>query len=191
MSRLLQPLCHEPAREGGRLRPTDRRLKTEFRIAATDAGGARPGGAAPGATEQVMTAVDLQGLARGREELNLPLQAGDIVEVPRAGTFYVGGEVNRPGSFLLKTRTTLDQAPVVAGGLKDAADWDDVRIYRTRPDGSREVLTFSLNDFEKGRPAPELQANDVVIVGKSGVKAFLYGVRDFFNFGIGASVPLF
>jgi polysaccharide export outer membrane protein len=128
----------------------------------------------------------------GKQELNLPLQAGDVVEVPRAGSFYVGGEVNRPGSFMLKARTTLDQVAAVAGGVKDAADWDDIRVYRARSDGTREVMTFSLNEFEQGKPAPELQANDVVVVGKSYLKAFLYGVKDFFHFGVGAaaSVPI-
>ena len=139
---------------------------------------------------QVITAVDLESLAGGKRELNLPLQAGDVIEVPRAGSFYVGGEVNRPGSFLLKARTTLDQVPAVAGGVKDAADWDDIRVYRARPDGTRDVMTFSVNEFEKGKPAPEVQANDVVVVGKSYTKAFLYGVRDFFHFGVGAAVPI-
>lgn len=143
-----------------------------------------------GATEQVMTTIDLQSLAAGRQELNLPLQAGDVVEAPRAGSFYVGGEVNRPGPFLLKSPTTIDQAPVVAGGVKDAADWDDIRLYRMRGDGTREVLTFSLNTFEKGTAAPEIRANDVIVVGKSNVKAVLYGVRDFLRFGVGATVPL-
>ena len=34
--------------------------------------------------------------------------------------------------------------------------------------------------------------NDVVVVGKSYLKAFLYGVQDFFHFGVGAaaSVPI-
>ncbi len=151
---------------------------------------AKTNGGVAGAMEQVMTAIDLQSLVAGKEGLNLPLQSGDVVEVSRAGTYYVGGEVNKPGSFLLKSRTTLDQAPVAAGGVKDAADWDDIRLYRTRPDGTRDVLTFSLNAFEKGQPTPELQANDVVIVGKSSVKAFLYGVRDFFKFGVGATLPV-
>ncbi len=146
-----------------------------------------------GTAAQAMTVIDLESLVAGREELNLPLQAGDVVEVPRAGTYYVGGEVNRPGSFPLRSRTTLDQAPVAAGGVRDVADRDDIRLYRTRPDGSREVRRFSLKDFEAGRPAPELQANDIVIVGKSEGKAFLYAVRDFFRFGIGASasIPLY
>src|SRR5947208_2551724 len=120
----------------------------------------------------------------------LPAAGLGAVEVPRAGSFYVRGEVNRPGSFLLKARTTLDQVPAVTGGVKDAADWDDIRVYRARPDGTRDVMTFSLNEFEKGKPAPEVQANDVVVVGKSYTKAFLYGVRDFFHFGVGPAVPI-
>ena len=139
--------------------------------------------------EQGMTVVDLATLASGRQELNLPLQAGDVVEVPRAGTFYVGGEVQKPGPFPLKGRTTLDQAAMAAGGVNPAADWDDVRLYRSRPDGTKEVTKYSMNDFENGQSGPELQANDVVIVGKSAGKAVLYGVRDFFKFGIGMSLP--
>ena len=139
--------------------------------------------------EQGMTVVDLATLASGRQELNLPLQAGDVVEVPRAGTFYVGGEVQKPGPFPLKGRTTLDQAAMAAGGVNPAADWDDVRLYRSRPDGTKEVTKYSMNDFENGQSGPDLQANDVVIVGKSAGKAVLYGVRDFFKFGIGMSLP--
>jgi polysaccharide export outer membrane protein len=137
-----------------------------------------------GATEQVMTTIDLQSLITGRRELNLPLMPGDVIEVPKAASYYVGGEVNKAGSIPLKARTTLDQAPHAAGGVRDAADWDDIRLYRTLPDGTREVQKFSLNDFEKGQLGPELRANDVVIVGKSGVKAFFYGLRDFVKFGI-------
>jgi polysaccharide export outer membrane protein len=138
--------------------------------------------------DSVMTAIDLLGLAAGKPEFNLPLQAGDVIEVGRAGTYYVGGAVNKPGSYLLKARTTLAQAHVVAGGVKETADWDDLRLYRTFPDGRREMKRFSLNDFEQGAPSPELQANDVVIVGSSSAKAVLYWFRDFIKFGVGASI---
>jgi len=138
----------------------------------------------------VTTVIDLDKLATSKDEVNMELQAGDVVEVARAGAYYVGGEVTRPGLFYLKTRTTVAQATVNAGGPKDVADWDDLRLYRRRPDGSTEVKTFSLNEFENGAASPELQADDVVIVGKSGLKVFLYSVRDFFKFGIGASLPI-
>jgi len=153
------------------------------RVVATPAAGSKSA-----EMEQGMTVIDLESLASGRQELNLPLQAGDVIEVPRAGTFYVGGEVQKPGAFPLKGRTTLDQAAMAAGGVKDAADWDDVRLYRSRPDGTKEVFKYSMNEFENGKPGPELQANDVVVFGKSAGKSFLYGVRDFFKFGIGMSM---
>jgi polysaccharide biosynthesis/export protein len=140
--------------------------------------------------DEVMTAIDLQGLADGRPELNLMLHAGDVVEIPRAGSYYVGGEVHRPGSYVLKARTTLDQATVAAGGIKSVADFGDVRVYRTTADGQRQVLTYSFKDFEKGVSPPEVRPNDVILVGKSGLKAFLYGVLDFVRFGFGASVPI-
>ena len=43
------------------------------------------------------------------------------------------------------------------------------------------MLRFNLNEFERGdgKTAPELQKNDVVIVGKSGSKAFWFGLMDF------------
>ena len=141
-------------------------------------------------TQEVMTAIDLEALADGKEELNLPLQSGDVINLPRAGSYYVGGAVEKPGSFLLKSRTTVEQAIVAAGGVKEVADWDDVRLYRLGAGGKREVFTYSLNDFEGGKSAPEVRQGDVVVVGKSAVKAFAYGVRDFLKFGVYSSVPI-
>lgn len=89
----------------------------------------------------------------------------------------------------MKSRTTLDQALVAAGGVKDVADWDDIRLYRPTESGEPDVLQFSLNDFEQGKTAPELRKNDIIIVGKSSGKAVLYGLRDFCRFSWGASVP--
>jgi polysaccharide export outer membrane protein len=153
-------------------------------IAATDPAGTEPPEIK---MQQLMTVVDLDALASGQEDLNLPLQPGDVIDVPRAGSYYVGGEVHRPGSFLLKSRTTVDQAIVAAGGVRDVADWDDVRLYRAGSAAERDVLKFSVNDFESGKQAPEVRKEDVIIVGKSQSKAFFYAVRDFFRFGWGAS----
>ena len=119
------------------------------------------------ATAEVMAPIDLTELASGREDLNVALRSGDVVHVPRAGSVYVGGSVERPGSFLLRGKTTVHQAIVAAGGVKDEADWGAVRLYRKTASGKVEVTTYDLDEFEKGKPAPELQRNDVVVVGKS------------------------
>ena len=145
------------------------------------------GGAGGHGTVEVMAPIDLSELADGREDLNVQLQAGDVVNVPRAGSVYVGGSVERPGSFLLRGKTTAQQAIFAAGGVKDVADWSDVRLYRKSASGQVEVKTYDLEAFEKGAAAPELQRNDVLVVGKHAGKAFLYGFLDFFKGALGVA----
>lgn len=158
--------------------------------AVTAAGGTASTSASPpksGATAEVMAPIDLSELVDGREDLNVALRSGDVVHVPRAGSVYVGGSVERPGSFLLRGKTTVQQAILAAGGVKDVADWSDVRLYRKAPSGEVEVTTYDIDAFEQGKPAPELQRNDVVVVGKSAGKAFFYGVIDFFRGALGVA----
>ena len=160
-------------------------------VKAAASGGAAPApGAAPkggDVTAEVMAPIDLTELADGREELNVALRSGDVVHVPRAGSVYVGGSVERPGSFLLRGKTTVQQAIVAAGGVKDVADWSDVRLYRKAASGDVDVTTYDIEAFEQGKPAPELQRNDVVVVGKHAGKAFFYGFLDFFKGALGVA----
>jgi polysaccharide export outer membrane protein len=148
-----------------------------------------PAGPAP-ATTDVMTTIDLEAIANGNEELNVPLEAGDVIQVPRAGSVYVGGSVARPGSIQLKGTTTVHQAIVSAGGASNVAALADVRLYRKKPDGQVEITTLDLDQFEAGKDAPVVQKNDVIIVGKSAIKAFLWGTYDLFRgvFGVGVGL---
>ena len=161
-------------------------------VSATAGGGTSAGGvpAKGDTTAEVMVPIDLSELANGREDLNVELRSGDVVHVPRAGSVYVGGSVERPGSFLLRGKTTVQQAVVAAGGVKDVADWSDVRVYRKSASGEVEVTRYSLDAIEEGKPAPELQRNDVIVVGKSGGKAFFYGIIDFFKGAVGFAKPI-
>ncbi|HET8531294.1 MAG TPA: polysaccharide biosynthesis/export family protein [Methylomirabilota bacterium] len=158
--------------------------------AVAAAGGATAPAGSPsagGGTAEVMAPIDLSELAEGHEELNVALRSGDVVNVPRAGSVYVGGSVERPGSFLLRGKTTAQQAILAAGGVRNVADWGDVRLYRKTPSGKVEVTVYDLDEFEKGKPAPELQRNDVVVVGTSAGKAFIYGFIDFFKGALGVA----
>jgi len=47
------------------------------------------------------------------------LHDGDIVTVPKAQTFYISGNVRNPGSYVLQTGETLEQALAVAGGMTE------------------------------------------------------------------------
>jgi polysaccharide export outer membrane protein len=159
----------------------------------TPAESARPApeqGSGGGDVTDVMTTIDLESIAAGNEELNVPLEAGDVIQVPRAGSVYVGGSVAKPGTVQLKGRTTVHQAIVAAGGPTNVAAWDDVRLYRKKPDGQIEIRNFDLDEFEAGKEVPVVQKNDVVVVGKSAIKAFFYGTLDFVRNVIGIGVGL-
>ena len=149
-----------------------------------------PAGSGEAVNDELMIPIDLESVITESRTANPTLQAGDVIHVPRAGSYYVGGEVMRPGSFLLKGKTTLHQAIVTAGGVKQTADWDDLRVYRHDADGQSKVLKFSLNKLEEreGSDGIEIMKNDVVILGNSNLKSFGYGVLNFIKFGIGASI---
>lgn len=164
-------------------------------VARAEGSAGAPAAAAPtateaGATEEVMTAIDLEAMTKGSEELNVQLEAGDVIQVPRAGSIYVGGSVLRPGPIPLKGKTTVHQAILAAGGASNVAALADVRLYRTQPDGKINIMPLDLNEFEAGSGSPDLQKQDVVIVGKSAIKAFFYGVYDLFRgmFGVGVGL---
>jgi polysaccharide biosynthesis/export protein len=141
------------------------------------------------ATEEVMTAINLDSIANGSEDLNVLLEAGDVIQVPRAGSIYVGGAVTRPGSLPLKSKTTVQQAIVAAGGVTNVAALSDVRLYRVRANGQTEVITLDLAEFESGKTSPEVEKNDVIIVGKSVIKGVFWGLYELFR-GVGVGVGL-
>jgi polysaccharide export outer membrane protein len=136
---------------------------------------------------EVTVPIDLDALAKGQDELNLALEAGDVIHVPRVSSFYVGGEVERPGSFPLRAKTTVQQAVVAAGGVKNVAAWDDVRLYRVNAARELEIIKLDLDQIEGGKQGPDLQKNDVVIVGKHQGKAFFFGFLDFVKGVVGMS----
>lgn len=138
--------------------------------------------------------IDLEELLiRGNFGLNLVLTHGDVLNVPVSGKVFVGGEVVKPGGFLLKgKRLTVSQAVVLAEGPKQTADTTRTTIFRpSGSDGQRQILTVNLNAVQKGQAEDIfLNENDIVIVPKSGVKTFFIELRDTIRgiFGIGFSL---
>ncbi len=119
--------------------------------------------------------IDLDKLVDGGQDLNLPLRSGDVIRVPRAGSVYVGGAVQKPQSLEIRGALSVEQAIVAAGGPTEVADRGDVRIYRRTADGRREIIQVDLKAIEEGRPGPLLKRDDVVMVRTHGGKAVLIG----------------
>ena len=132
-------------------------------------------------------------LVKGNLGLNLAVTNGDVLNVPVYGKIFVGGEVIKPGGFLLKgKRMTVSQAIVMAEGLKPTADGTRSTIFRySGTDSQRELITINIYSIQKGEAEDLfLKENDIIIVPKSGVKTFFVELRDTIKgiFGIGFSL---
>lgn len=113
---------------------------------------------------------DKNGLA-----LNSPLQAGDVVNVPQAGMYFVDGAVGKPGSYPLGRNYTLRQALATAGGVDpELADYSAVSINRRQGPDKMQTIEVDLNTVIAGSAAdPQVQADDVILVPMSSLKYFV------------------
>jgi polysaccharide export outer membrane protein len=110
--------------------------------------------------------VDLLALTTNPGAVNRPVQGGDLVHVPEAGTFFVDGAVSKPGSYPLLQPYTLSQALVVAGGVQHhLADYSSVSLFRRRDPLTFDKIAVDLNAVRSGgTPDPKIQPDDVIVV---------------------------
>jgi polysaccharide export outer membrane protein len=118
--------------------------------------------------EEHTTVMDLSGGDPRAREFHL--KDGDILLVPAGNTFYVLGEVKKPGAYLLDQNTTAIQGVAMAGGFTDKAAPNRTKIIRTHVNGRQETIVVDLNEVVKrGRIEKDLPliANDVLVVPES------------------------
>ena len=110
---------------------------------------------------------------KGQFEQNQRLEPGDIVNIPRADTFFVAGEVHAPGSFPLKEGTTLRQAISLAQGMTFKAKSAQGVIFREDSVlGTRQEIKIDISAVMSGKSDDILvKANDVIIVPNSRAKS--------------------
>ena len=58
------------------------------------------------------------------------LMDGDIINVPKAQTFYITGQVRNPGHYVLEPGMTVEQAIAVAGGLTERGSDRRIKVAR-------------------------------------------------------------
>ena len=107
--------------------------------------------------------------------VNMPVQAGDVVNVPSSGMFFVDGAVRKGGSYPLNRNYTLRQALASAGGVDpELADYSQVNINRRQPGNRMETISVDLNSVIAGTaPDPDILPDDVILVPMSGFKYFV------------------
>lgn len=117
---------------------------------------------------QETIAIDLGGTdPRARELL---LAENDTILVPTGNSFYVLGEVKKPGAYQLEQAGTAIEGVALAGGFTDRAAPNRTKIIRTHRDGRQETFVVDLNDvMKRGRKDKDVRllANDVVVVPES------------------------
>ena len=123
--------------------------------------------------------VNVQDLMEMRDPAaNVPIYAGDLVTVPRAGVIYVVGAVNKPGGFLLRSRreqVSVLQALALAENMTGTARAGDAVIIRRPPGSKEETIEIDVGRI-MARRAPDafLQENDILFIPDS---AFKKGLR--------------
>ncbi len=123
-------------------------------------------------------------LAKGDARLDIPLEAGDIVDVPEGGVFFIDGGVKAPGSYSIKGTTTLTQAVTMAKGFLFEAEKNDIKIYRDDGRPRRKVIRVKYSQIIDGkRPDIVLKDKDIIVVPRNGFKAVLKGISTSLTFG--------
>jgi hypothetical protein len=131
---------------------------------------------------------DLRRLSQGGN-LNVPIQAGDVINVPLAGQAYVLGSVNKPGSVPVKGNLTVSQAVAVAGSpVAGLAKPQLSSVLRVDEQGNATTIPFDLYAIlEKREPDIPLKENDVVYVPESALRRLLLDVKQLVGGGISYS----
>ena len=129
--------------------------------------------------------VDLDQLIKeGKSELNIKINAGDVLFVPEAGVFFVDGAVRKPGSYYIKHQTTVQEAFVEAGGLAPYANKNQAVLVRYMENDERQMIKLDLS--QPDTLEIELKDRDVLIAETSAFGKLVHGVGFFIGFpGVG------
>jgi len=95
---------------------------------------------------------------------------GDSILIPRAGVVYVGGNVAKPGAYLLDGRRalTIEEVMALAGNGGHASAMKRVLLVRNLDDGRKEAITIPVSLIYKGKaPDVALLDGDILYVPTS------------------------
>ena len=99
--------------------------------------------------------INLAELQAGNMALNVPLQDGDTINVAKALSVFVSGQVKQPGAFGVEPGMTVLQVLSLAGGVTDRGSTGRVYILRM-VDGKQKETKVKLSD--------KVEPGDTVVV---------------------------
>lgn len=123
--------------------------------------------------------IDYAKVTTGDIAANPQLKPGDVIMVgarEMLGSYTVGGAVGVAAKYDLKGKTTITEAIALAGGVKENAKLNEVRILRASGD-KVQTLTAKVKDIYSGKAQNvEIQDQDNIWVPESGQKTDLMKV---------------
>ena len=93
--------------------------------------------------------ISIAELQNGQIPEGFGLRDGDSINVPRAESVYVMGQVKAPGPYVIEGSLTVMQAIGMAGGPTDRGAMGRVKITRRAGDRVEEVKNVKLSDLVK------------------------------------------
>ena len=111
-------------------------------------------GTVPDENDVEIIRVNLKLLQLGQAGRDLNLQDGDLINVPKAQTFFITGQVRNSGSFVWEPNMSVQQAIALAGGLNDRGSDRRIKVDRIMDDGKVVEVSARLED--------KVHANDTI-----------------------------
>lgn len=109
-----------------------------------------------GSTESIR--VNLEKLLAGEVTQRIEIDSGDTVYIPKGEFFFISGEVQKPGRYLLERDITVAKAIILAGGPTKFAATKRTTVQRLVK-GQRLEYRADMNDI--------LQSEDILVVPQS------------------------
>lgn len=114
-------------------------------------------GTVPDENDVDIIRVNLKDLQMGRAGRDLQLQDGDLINIPKAMTFFITGQVRNSGALVWDSSMTVQQAIALAGGLTDRGSSRRIKADRITSDGKVKEVSLRLED--------KVQPNDTIKIG--------------------------
>lgn len=134
--------------------------------------------------------IDVQDLLKGEAKYNIVIRPGDVIRVPidTRGNVYIGGAINRPGTYALpgKNKLTLKQLIYSAGNLSGIAIPERVDIIRRVGENEEATMRLNYRAIAEGvQPDIFLKPDDTINIGTNFWAQPLAVIRNSFRFSYG------
>lgn len=113
--------------------------------------------------------IDLKGTIADSETGDMLIEPDDIIFVERNKTYFVHGEVNKPGEYVLGKEMTVLNAVTIAGGINNDGLYGDVKLRRKQHGGGYKDIEINLLYNSAGSSSGDtiLQPEDTVVVERN------------------------